>query len=149
MSIGDEVEYNQISEDWRHRDNLTWQIPSVIVGIGGALIAAAFALDIDPQIRPILLGFGALLSLCLTFALIQNLWYQVGSGEALIKIINGQRNKIPKDKARRTLNPTKDFDISKWNFIKRLFTTLAGSTFLVILCIGITFILFILFICTL
>lgn len=68
MFIWDEVEYNQISEDWRHRDNLTWQIPSVIVAIGGALIAAAFTLNKKPCIRPLLLGFGAFLSLCLIFA---------------------------------------------------------------------------------
>lgn len=152
MSIQDNLEYDQISADWRHRDNLTWQIPSVVVVIGGALIATAFALDIETQylciIRPILLGFGAFLSLCLTFALIQNLCYQVCSGEALTKIINGQGNAIPKDKMRRTLNP-KDVGIPKWNLIIRLFSELTGSTFLAILCIGTTVILFILFIWTL
>ena len=49
MSVRGEVEYSQISQDWRHRDNLTWQIPSIIVVIGGALITAAFALKIDPK----------------------------------------------------------------------------------------------------
>jgi len=42
-------EYNQISEDWRHRDKLTWQLPSVVIVIGSALTAAAFTLNIDPQ----------------------------------------------------------------------------------------------------
>ena len=48
MTNCEKVEYEQISEDWRHRDNFTWQIPSVIVVIGGALIAAALTLDIKP-----------------------------------------------------------------------------------------------------
>ncbi len=146
MTNWEEVEYNQISEDWRHRDNLTWQIPSIIVVIGGALIVAAFTFNMDSQylciIRPILLGFGASLSFCLTFALAQNLWYQVGSGAALIKIANDKGDKIPKNKVmRRTLSP-KDFDISKWDFIIQLFTRLTGSALLLILCICITFILF-------
>lgn len=151
MTNWNEVEYQQISEDWRHRDNLTWQIPSIIVVIGGALIAAAFALNIDPHylciVRPILLGFGASLSLCLTFALAQNLWYQVGSGEALKKIVEGKGDEIPNSKMRRTLCP-KDLGISKKRFIKLLFTRLTGSTILLILCICIAFILSGLFICS-
>jgi hypothetical protein len=83
MTNCEEVEYEQISEDWRHRDNLTWQIPSVIVVIGGALIAAAFTLNIKPFIRPVLLGFAILLSLCLTIALGQNLVLQKLNGKQL------------------------------------------------------------------
>ena len=150
VSIKNKVEYAQISNDWRHRDNLTWQIPSVIVAIGGALITVAFTPNIGSEytfIRPILLGFGAFLSLCLTFALIQNLWYQVGSEEALMKIVNGEKLVIKKEKPRRTINP-EDLNISKGDVINRLFTGLTGSTFLVLLCIGITVILFILFIQT-
>ena len=141
------VEYDQISQDWRHRDNLTWQIPSIIVIIGGALIVAAYGLDISPEyigiIRPILLGFGTFLSACLTVSLAQNLIYQVGSGEALKKIIKGEGNKIPKNKLRRTLSP-KDFNISKREVVSILFHELTGSTLLLLLCIGLTLTLFIL-----
>ena len=149
MSVRGEVEeYNQISQDWRHRDNLTWQIPSIIVAIGGGLIAGAFGLKIDSRyiciVRPILLGFGALLAFCLTFALAQNLWYQVGSGEALIRIASGKGIRIPKNKLRRTLTP-KDSHISWGDFVKRLFTILRGSAVLLILCMLITVVLFALF----
>jgi len=151
VSVGDEVEYSQISQDWRHRDNLTWQIPSIVVAIGGGLTAAAFGLKIDCRyicvVRPILLGFGALLAFCLTFALAQNLWYQVGSGEALIRIARFKRSTIPKNKPRRTLN-RKDFDISRWGFVVRLFRRLTGSAFLLILCMFITFVLFALLVCS-
>ena len=102
-------EYAQISDDWRHRDNLTWQIPSVIVVIAGATLVAAFKLDIDPQyllyaVRAGLLFLALSLSSCLTYALNQNIWYQVGSSLALESII-AQRN-IP-GKLRRALDPTK------------------------------------------
>lgn len=69
-----EIEYKQISEDWRHRDNLTWQIPSVMVIVGGVLIATAFRLD--SQVRFILLVLATSLSFCLTIALAQNLGLQ-------------------------------------------------------------------------
>jgi len=148
MTNLEEVEYEQISEDWRHRDNLTWQIPSVIVVIGGALITAAFTLNIKPFIiRPILLGLGASLSLCLTFALKENLWYQMGSGEALIKIAKGEINNIPEDKVRRILKPNDiDVKICKKQLIKK--HGLTGSNCLFIFCVGVTIILFGLLICS-
>jgi len=145
MNNWEEVEYQQISEDWRHRDNLTWQIPSIIVVIGSALIAAAFTLNIEPFIRPILLGFGGFLSLCLTYALKENLWYQVGSGEALIKIVKGEINKIPKDEVRRILKPEDiDVEICKKELIKK--HGLTGSNRLFKFCVGVTIILFVLLI---
>ncbi len=144
MNNWEEIEYNQISEDWRHRDKLTWQIPSIIVIIGGALIVAAFKDGQSSIVKPILLGFGAILSLCLTFALGQNLWYQVGSGEALKKLVNGQKNLLSKDRMMRALSP-KDFNISISQFIIRVFTRLTGSASLLIVCIIVICILVVLF----
>ena len=151
MPNWDEVHYSQISSDWRHRDNLTWQIPSVIVVVGGALISAAFGFNIDPKwlntIRPLLLGFGAFFSLILSIALGQNLWYQVGSEKALERLLNDKGNEILRAKGNvgRTLSP-KDFGVSKRDFIKRIFSGLTGSTFLLVLCFVITGFLFWLFI---
>lgn len=151
MTNWHEIEYNQISSDWRHRDNLTWQIPSVIVVVGGALIAAAFGLSIDPcwvnTVRPLLLGFGTLFSLMLSIALVQNLCYQVGSGKALEKLSNGKGNEILKadGKMRRTLSP-KDLGVSNMDFVRRIFSGLIGSTLLLLLCFMITVSLFCLYI---
>ena len=144
MNNWEQIEYDQISEDWRHRDKLTWQIPSLIVIIGGALIVAAFTKGTPPFVTPILLGFGAGLSLCLTFALCQNLWYQVGSGEALKKLVNGKGNSLPKDKLRRALSP-KNFNICILQFIGLVITQLTGSVFLLIVCIIVTCNLVVLF----
>ncbi|MBW1822156.1 MAG: hypothetical protein JRI92_10425 [Deltaproteobacteria bacterium] len=45
------------------------------------------------------------MSLCLTFALKENLWYQIGSGEALIKIVQDKGDEIPTDKVIRIIKP--------------------------------------------
>ncbi len=143
--IDPKEEYKQISEDWRHRDKLTWQLPSVVVVIGSALTAAAFTLNTDLQylyvIRPILLLFGGFLSLCLTFALKENLWYQIGSGEALIKIVQDKGDKIPTDKVRRIIKPE---DLAINESMKQLCKKhrLTGSYIFYIFCIFVTIILF-------
>ena len=143
------IKYEQISEDWRHRDNLTWQLPSIIVIIGGALITAAFGLNFDPQylylVRATLLGFGALLSSCLTFALTQNLWYQIGSSEYLKRFVKGDKEKLPTSKCLRSISP-RDFLNSHWYIIiKQHFKGFLGSIILLFLCFFITFCLFGLF----
>ncbi len=146
MPNWDEIEYNQISADWRHRDNLTWQIPSVIVVVGGALVTAAFGLDIDHEwlytIRLILLAFGASFSLTLSIALGQNLRYQVGSESALEKLLSGNGKEIPRagGKARRTLSP-RDLGLSGRDVARRLVAGLTGSFCLLVLCWLITFVL--------
>ena len=131
MPNWDEIEYNQISADWRHRDNLTWQIPSVIVVVGGALVTAAFGLEIDHEwlctIRIILLAFGASFSFTLSIALIQNLWYQVGSESALEKLLSGKGKEITRaeSKVRRTLSH-RDLGLSGRYVMRRLVTGLLG-----------------------
>jgi hypothetical protein len=147
-----EREYSEISTDWRHRDNLTWQLPSIIIIIGGTLVAAAFLLEIDPQylilIRSTLLLFDALISACLTIALGQNILYQIGSTMALEWIIEGKEGKEKKIlglKFRRTIKPKRDLELSRMKICKLLFTVLRGSTILFILCIFITGFLFCLF----
>jgi len=143
--IDPKEEYKQISEDWRHRDNLTWQLPSVVIVIGSALTAAAFTLDIDLQylyvIRPILLLFGGFLSLCLTYALKENLWYQIGSGEALIKIAQNKGDEIPTDKVRRIIRP-EDLAINESMKQLRKKHRLIVSYFFYIFCIFVTIIIF-------
>lgn len=139
----DREEYREISNDWRHRDNLTWQLPPVIVVLGGAFISAAFAIQIESDhrdiIRIILLTLGALLSLCLTITLAQNLWYQVGSGEALKRLVAGKE--IPRSGLMRTLSPS-EFNISFWDFVKLAFHPLTGSFILFSLCVIVTLVLF-------
>ena len=139
MSERSKIEYSEISNDWRHRDNLTWQIPSLLSAIAGGLVAAAYTVNIpadyERAIRLMLLGFAAGLSVCLTFALGQNLLYQLGSGKALERLRVG--GEIPEGKFPRGLWP-KDLGLSWKDVLKRLFGRLLGSTMLLILCLSIT-----------
>ena len=69
----------------------------------------------------------------------------MGSSKALEKIVNNEGNGIPKNKMRRTLY-LKDLNISERDFIEKFRGRLKGSFWLFRLCIGITLILFALFI---
>lgn len=84
----DELEYEQASEDWRHRDSLTWQIPAVIVVVGSVAIVEAFNLsnDIPFGIRIWVFLFSFALAFCLSFALSQNLNLQKRSRDIILKI---------------------------------------------------------------
>ena len=85
MNNIDELEYQQASEDWRHRDSLTWQIPAVIVVVGSVVIVEAFKLpdDIKGGIRTWLFLFSFALAFCLSFALSQNLYLQKRSRDII------------------------------------------------------------------
>ncbi len=133
-------EYAEISTDWRHRDNLTWQIPSLLSAIAGGLVAAAYALDFPPledllRVRLALLGIAVGLSACLTLALGQNLRYQIGSGIALEQLREGV--KIPRATLTRAIRPMQ-LGATVKEILKRLLFRLSGSTLLFILCVGIT-----------
>ncbi len=133
-------EYTEISTDWRHRDNLTWQIPSLLSAIAGGLVVAAYTIDLPATedlrcIRLVILGIAAGLSACLTFALGQNLRYQVGSGIALEQL--RKEIEIPRKKLTRAIKPT-ELGVTPWEILRRLLFRLTGSTLLLILCVAIT-----------
>jgi hypothetical protein len=133
-------EYTEISTDWRHRDNLTWQIPSLLSAIAGGLVAAAYAIELpSPEnlrcVRLVLLSIAVGLSACLTFALGQNIRYQIGSGIALEKLRQGV--KIPKEKLTRAIRPM-HLGATVGEILRRLLFRLTGSTLLLILCLEIT-----------
>jgi len=67
------IEYEQVSEDWRHRDVLTWQLPAVLVVVGGVLVREAFDQQTPPWIGAFMLLLAVALAWCLTMALKQNL----------------------------------------------------------------------------
>ena len=133
-------EYAEISTDWRHRDNLTWQIPSLLSAIAGGLVAAAYAIYLpSPEdlrcVRLVLLGIAVGLSACLTLALGQNLRYQIGSGIALEQLRQGVE--IQREKLTRAIRPMQ-LGATVGEILRRLLFRLSGSTLLLILCVGIT-----------
>lgn len=84
--MNDEIEYQELSADWRHRDSLTWQMPAVIVAVTGLLVSKGFELidSIDPVIFRAIFIFTTAFAVCLTFALWQNLRIQ-GEGSCKMK----------------------------------------------------------------
>ncbi len=84
------IEYEQTSEDWRHRDSLTWQLPAVLIGVGGALVAQALELPAG-WVRNAIFFFAAALAVCLTVALWQNLRLQRKDREIIKDIYKNTR----------------------------------------------------------
>ena len=91
----DKVRYEQASADWRHRDQLTWQIPAVLVVVGGLLVAEAFTLPSEAPgwVRSALFLFAFALSVSLTIALFQNLMLQ-GKDRAIIEAIDPETKRF-------------------------------------------------------
>ena len=77
--------YSEVSADWRHRDNLTWQLPTILFALTGAIFAAILKLRDDTSqcsfdsIFTLLYFLGFLLSIAFSIMLFQNLWSQVVS----------------------------------------------------------------------
>ena len=135
MAIGLDQTVESLASDWRHRDQLTWQLPSVLVALSGALLTATSVWKNElADITTVLLAAGAGFAALLSFALLQNLYYQTVT-EYLIEALNrGEHvdyNPIPK--------PTNTAP-GRRQFIWRTILSpgKAGSTLLLALCIGLT-----------
>lgn len=129
----DNYDYKQLSDDWRHRDRLTWQLPSVLVTVSGALIAAVLEFDElkTAGVRDFLLWGGLLFAGLITIALGQNLYFQTVAEDLMDAIKSGEPvrgSSIPK---RRANEPAFITLVGKC-FVK------AGSTGLFLMCAGLT-----------
>ena len=91
-----------LSADWRHRDQLTWQMPAVMVAVSGGLMAAAFQLDELHVIRVYLLWAGGLFSGLVTVALGQNIYYQRVASDLIVAIQDGNQFQVTRVPKRRT-----------------------------------------------
>lgn len=91
----DEIEYQELSADWRHRDSLTWQMPAVIVAVTGLLVSKGVELigKIDPVIVRAIFIFTTAFAVCLTIALWQNLRIQ-GKGRCKLKSLYGKTERF-------------------------------------------------------
>ena len=132
MSVKSSDEYHQLSEDWRHRDVLTWQMPVRIATIAGGSLTLAFTTAETAILKDAYLLMGGTLVLVLSFTLLQNLWFQAGSTKSLSLILQGETDKIPKAKGRRAISP-KELGISRTDFFKMMIVSLTGSTILLFL----------------
>jgi len=131
---------DEFYEDWRHRDCLTWQIPSVVVVVGGVFLAAAFATDIEEVAQGFLLGFGIALSSFMTTMLAQNLYYQD------LDMLWLSNPHVPRRPIPPHISPHEGFS----KRLRHVFSLKRwGSTLLLILCFGVAGGLTYLFITTL
>jgi hypothetical protein len=139
-------EYKQLSEDWRNRDRMAWQIPAFLVAIGGASIISAFSdLGDNPIVRNAILVIGLLFNWVFTIFLTRNTYLQ-GLGMGLLKdirdaIIKGRKRDLVvlKQCARRVPLHTKDYKL--WPAIRNFITPLS-TVCLLSLCCVITGVLF-------
>ena len=83
MPLNPNDRYAEISKDWRHRDNLTWQLPTVLfaftIAIYAGVIRIAESNNLCVFLLPVLYFIGCIVSLAFVIMLGQNLWYQLGS----------------------------------------------------------------------
>jgi len=120
MNDNEKMEYEQASEDWRHRDSLTWQMPTVLVTAGGVLVVEAIKLlNTHSLLTKLIITLAFLLSFSLTVALRQNLKLQ-GLDRKIIESV------FPE---------TKRFGFLKWGSCMLLGLSIIMSIFLAVVCI--------------
>jgi hypothetical protein len=85
------VLYAQLSEDWRSRDRITWQLPAVLIVIGGILLVGVYGgSGVSGDVKIWLLSLGLLLAWLFTIMLTRNLYLQ-SVGHDLIKCMHEHR----------------------------------------------------------
>ena len=93
----DEIDFKQYYADWRHRDNLTWQIPAVTVAIGAGILIGGYVAKIPWHVKALAFGLGAFFIATLTVMLAQNLYYQWWD-EKYLKDYGKGKTSVPKSK---------------------------------------------------
>ncbi len=99
-------DYEQLSDDWRHRDELTWQLPSVLVAISGGLITIVFGFDKLDHLQVYLLWGGLIFAGLLTIALGQNIYFQTTAEDLMDAINDGMQVRGSSIPIRRTTGPS-------------------------------------------
>ena len=75
-------EYRELSEDWRHRDQMIWATPTVIITVSVVLMGIAFQIS-NLFVRLVILLAGLFWTFAMIHALIKHHYYQKGSEEKL------------------------------------------------------------------
>lgn len=89
--VGRETEYEQICEDWRHRDAMIWQSVAVSVAISGGIFTIIFSKDFCANCvaifslkrESLLLLFAALFDFLMLVKIVKDHYYQQGSAELI------------------------------------------------------------------
>jgi hypothetical protein len=81
-----QIEYEQISRDWRHRDSMLWQALTVSIALTGAVVVAGFTKEMNSISRIILFALGSILNWILLLKISKDHHYRLGSDEYLSKL---------------------------------------------------------------
>lgn len=142
----DEIDFEEFYEDWRHRDRLTWQIPSVVIVVGGALIVGAYAAEVCWQIAALVFGLGAFFAATMTTMLAQNLYYQWRDGKHL-ESFGKQKLSSPRSRPIPLIAPGEQKDDHLCTKLGRIVgPQRLGSTLLLTSCFSVFIVLFVLFV---
>ena len=80
------IEYEQICEDWRHRDSMLWQSLAVSITLTGIIFGGAFSKDMSWMLRSILFALAFILNCILLLKISKDHYYQLGSSELLYNL---------------------------------------------------------------
>ncbi len=136
-------EYRQLTEDWRNRDRMTWQMPAFLVVIGGILIVSALSqLGNDPNVKNAILLIGLLFNWVFTIFLTRNLYLQ-GLGQKLLDeirdtIINDKRGCWVEIMERARRIPLHNKTYGFWSACGNFFTTISSVCLLLLVSSAIT-----------
>lgn len=81
-----QIEYEQLCEDWRHRDSMLWQSLAVAITLTGIIFSVALREDMSLMSRFILYGTALILNCVLLLKISKDHYYQLGSNELLSQI---------------------------------------------------------------
>ena len=81
-----QIEYEQLCEDWRHRDSMLWQSLAVAITLTGIIFGVALREDISWMSRFVLFGTALILNCVLILKISKDHYYQLGSNELLHQI---------------------------------------------------------------
>ena len=85
-----QIEYEQICEDWRHRDSMLWQSLAVSITLTGIIFGGAFSKDMSWMLRSIPFSMAFMLNCILLLKISKDHYYQLGSSELLSKLGSGK-----------------------------------------------------------
>ena len=142
--VSDDDVYREAAADWRHYDNVIWQLPSVSIALTTGIIAATFTLIDDNFVRFIILLIGTFLMGSLAFSLVKHRLFHNARTDTLedleakydVSFPIKRRTYIGKKGKKRKVKENDKF-YTKWNSAYRwlLLSMIASSISLLILAI--------------
>jgi len=95
--VTDQTQYDRLSEDWRHVNNIMWGIPSIAVSIFTGIIVAAYQPDLAGWPRITALGVGSIFLFSITVEIIKKRLLMSAISARLYKLEKNSSEAFPSD----------------------------------------------------